>query len=260
MKNKTMKIGMPILFEYNSLEENINLAKKLKLDFLELNLNFGYCRDDLIQSKDLKAKLEENDLVVTVHFYDEADFASYDEITEGYLKLLKKYLPYLKEINCKLVNIHLNNGPIVTISGVKNYMYEKEYDEYIKRLKTNLREVKRLVNEIGAEMVLENVTIPRFIEKTYLDLKNEFFFNYDIGHDNNDGDKLYNLLKDNDITFLEYHIHDGNGKKCHLALGEGTMDIKMYKEMASKRDNVYALLEVKSKEDLEKSVPLFKSY
>ena len=32
-----MKLGMPILFEYDSIEENINLARKLNLDFIELN-------------------------------------------------------------------------------------------------------------------------------------------------------------------------------------------------------------------------------
>lgn len=260
MNKKQMKIGMPILFEYNSIKENIELASKLKLDFLELNLNFGYCREDLKNYQELNKQLLENNLVVTVHFYDEADFASYNEITEGYIKLLKKYLPYLKTINCKLVNVHLNNGPVVTISGNKNYMYDKEYKEYINRLKTNLLKVKALVNEIGAELVLENVTIPPFIEKTYQDLKDDFFFNYDIGHDNNDGDKLLNMLRTTNLRFLEYHIHDGNQKKCHLAIGEGNMDIKMYKKMAAKEKEVYMLLEVKSKEDLEKSVPIFKSY
>ena len=52
-----MKLGMPILFEYNSIEENINLAKELNLDFIELNLNFGYCRYELEHNKELKNKL-----------------------------------------------------------------------------------------------------------------------------------------------------------------------------------------------------------
>ena len=86
-----MKLGMPILFEYDSIEENINLAKELNLDFIELNLNFGYCRYELEHNKELKNKLKEASLETTIHFYDEADMASYEEVFEGYFKLLKKY-------------------------------------------------------------------------------------------------------------------------------------------------------------------------
>ena len=39
-----MKLGMPVLYEFDSVKENVELAKKLNLDFIELNLNFGYCR------------------------------------------------------------------------------------------------------------------------------------------------------------------------------------------------------------------------
>ena len=42
-----MKVGMPILFEFNTIEENLKLAKELGLDFVELNLNFSYCRKEM---------------------------------------------------------------------------------------------------------------------------------------------------------------------------------------------------------------------
>ena len=37
-----MKIGMPALVEYNTLDELVNLCLKLKLDFIELNMNLPY--------------------------------------------------------------------------------------------------------------------------------------------------------------------------------------------------------------------------
>ncbi len=249
-----MKLGMPILYEYNTLKENISLAKKLNLDFIELNLNFGYLRDELENNKDLFKELQANNLEVTCHFYDEADFGSYQEITDGYIKLLKKYLKYLRKLKVKVINFHLNVGPVVTISGVKNYLYEKEYDEYLKRLKKNLLIIKKILDKDNIIMVLENVKTPEFLIKTYLDLKDEFVFNYDIGHDNNDGDKL--LTISDKLTFKEFHIHDGNYKTCHLAIGEGLIDIKKYKEMAK---DAYVVLEVKSSKDLLASVDIFRS-
>lgn len=35
-----MKIGMPILYEFDSLEENFAFAARGGFDFVELNLNF----------------------------------------------------------------------------------------------------------------------------------------------------------------------------------------------------------------------------
>ena len=49
-----LKLGMPQIFEYESLEDNFKLAKKLGLDFIELNLNFASCRYALENKKVLE--------------------------------------------------------------------------------------------------------------------------------------------------------------------------------------------------------------
>lgn len=252
-----MKLGMPILYEFDSIEENILLAKKLELDFIELNLNFDYCRKALEHNSKIKKLLLENNLQVTLHFYDEADFGGYDEVVDAYIKLLKKYLSLASSLGVKLVNVHINEGPVVTISGEKNYMYEKEYNSYIKRFTNNLKKVQTICNKYGALLVLENVYTPKFILNTYEDLmKEKFYFNYDIGHDAIDGFHILKLVEKNpDMNFLEFHIHDANKKSCHLDISKGNLDIKKYKEMAK---DAYVVLEVKSSEELISSVPKFK--
>ena len=251
-----MKLGMPILFEYDTIEENLVLAKKLNLDFLELNLNFGYCRREMEEGK-LFDLLEKYNILATLHFYDEADFGSYDEVVEGYIKLFEKYVS-LGHKYIKLVNVHNNPGPVVTISGVKNYIYDKEYNEYIIKLIRNLNRIKRICDKYNIELVIENTNIPTYMRKTYHDLnENGFFFNYDIGHDDNNGYVLLDIIKDEPLKFKEFHFHDGNHKQDHLSLGEGKMDLKKFKDLALKFDP-YILLEVKQKSDLEKSVSYFK--
>ena len=193
----------------------------------------------------------------TLHFYDEADFASYDEVVEAYMRLLEKYARLGKGY-IKLINVHNNAGPVVTISGVKNYIYDKEYDDYINRYINNLKKAEKICNDNGIKMVIENTNIPEYMKKTYQDLqKANFRFNFDIVHDNNDKDMLFNILKEVDLKFDEFHIHDGNTKTCHLALREGNIDIKYFKDLA-KQHNAYVVLEVKQKSDLIKSVPIFK--
>lgn len=252
-----MKIGMPLLYEYDSLEANFILAKKLGLDFVELNLNFSYCREEM-EKGNVEELLKKYNLEATLHFYDEGDLASYDEVVDAYLMLLEKYAK-LGQNYVKNVNIHNCEGPVVTIAGVKNYIYYKDYDLYQTRLKNNLRKAYNILSKYGIKMTLENVDrFPSFMEKAYLFEKEEGYnFCYDIGHDNLQK-RLFALKDKIEFPFKEFHIHDGNDKTCHLALGEGNIDIKYFKDLAQKND-AYVVIEVKQKKDLEISIPLFKA-
>ena len=250
-----MKIGMPILFEFDNLLDNIKLAENLGLDFIELNLNFDYCRKEIEDKKRLLNLIKSSSLEYTLHFYDEADFATYDEVSNAYLKLLKKYLKSSKELNIKLLNVHLNVGPVVTISGTKNYIYDREYNSYIKRLISNLNKVDKVCKKYGITLVLENTKTPEFLLKTYLDLqKAGFKFNYDIGHDYVSESKLKNMFSNKSFDIKEFHFHDSTKTKDHLVLGEGEIDLKYFKNLIT---NQYVVLELKSSGDLKKSIKQF---
>ena len=252
-----MKLGMPELFEYDNIEDNLILAKELNLDFLELNLNFA-CLRKKMEDKSLEGLLLKHGIEATLHFYDEADFGSYDEVVDAYLTLLKRYVKLGKGY-IKNLNIHLIPGPVVTISGVKHYVYEKEYDEYIKRLVKNLKKAEAICSKYGIKMVIENTdVIPTYQLRVYNDLKKEgFTFCYDIGHDYLSNNVLFNYLKVNDLPFGEFHIHDYKDNKCHLALSEGILDLNDFKDLIIKNDS-FVVLEVKNKEDVIKSVPIFR--
>ena len=248
---------MPQLFEYECLEDNFKLAQKLGLDFIELNLNFASCREAL-ENKTILDLVNKYNIETTLHFYDEADLGSYDEIVKAYLGLLDKYASLGKGF-VKQINIHLIPGPVVTISGVKHYVYEKEYDAYIIRLIKNLKEAESICHKYDMKMVIENTdNTPSYQRRTYLDLYKEGFrFTYDIGHDHLSNDIILGLLNEVSLSFDEFHIHDAkNRSSCHLALGKGALDISKYKRLAE-NNNAYVVLEVKQESDLVSSVPLF---
>lgn len=251
-----MKLGMPQLYEFDTIEENLILAQKLNLDFIELNLNFGYCRAEM-EAKTVADLLKKYNMEATLHFYDEADFGSYDEVVNAYTTLLERYAKLGKGY-IKQINMHLIPGPVVTISGVKNYIYEKEYDVYIKRLISNFKKAEAICNENGINMVIENTdNIPAYMKQVYKDLyDNKFRFCYDIGHDGLSYDIIYEINSELNLPFDEFHIHDGTRKKCHLTLGEGEIDIKKFKKLAED-NNAYVVLEVKQMSDLLLSVPYF---
>lgn len=242
-------IGMPTLIEFNSIKENTDFAKKLGFDFVELNLNLPYVRQDLENGVAL-----DKDIEYTLHFLDEAEFL-YEEVTRGYANFLHKFLGhYCGEI--KQVNIHLNQGPIQTVSGKKNYLNDIYYDSYIKTLVKNLRIFQAECMLNGANLVIENIKYMPHILKSLKDLMVENFkFTYDVGHDAKENFPLNSFFKDNIISYNEMHLHDVLDGKDHLALGDGSLDINSFYRLMK---NKFLLVEVKSKNDLIKSMNYLK--
>ena len=264
-----MLLGMPQLYEFDNIEDNLKLAKELDLDFIELNLNFGYCRKEM-EAKTVADLLKKYNIKATLHFYDEADFGTYQEVVDAYLIHMERYAK-LGEGYIRSMNIHAIPGPVVTISGVKNYIYQKEFDEYIERLVKNIKKAEDICNKHGILLVIENTEqLVPYMEKTYEALiKAGFKFCYDCGHDNVSPAKLGDWINKYDMHFYEFHFHDGTKEKCHLALGQGTMDKSLKKKIVKESDNwvnTYGLggdtwvnLEVKKSEDLKISVPYFRN-
>ena len=244
-------LGMPTIIDFSSVDKNIEFAIKNGYEFIELNLNLPYVQD-YINSK----KIPSNELKYTLHFFDEADFGLYDEVSDAYILLLDKYLKnshtYIKQ-----VNVHLNVGPIVTVSGEKNYIYKINYESYITRLKRNLIKVKKLCEKYNVSLVLENIVSLDFIKNTIEDLEDTFSFTYDIGHDFTSGNSLNEYFLNNLENFKEMHFHDSTKSKCHLELGTGELDVRKIYGLVKNKIN-YIVIEVKSKNDLINSIRYLK--
>ena len=244
-------LGMPTIIDFSSVDKNIEFAIKNGYEFIELNLNLPYVQD-YINSK----KIPSNELKYTLHFFDEADFGLYDEVYDAYILLLDKYLKnshtYIKQ-----VNVHLNVGPIVTVSGEKNYIYKINYESYITRLKRNLIKVKKLCEKYNVSLVLENIVSLDFIKNTIEDLEDTFSFTYDIGHDYTSGNSLNEYFSNNLENFKEMHFHDSTKSKCHLELGTGELDVRKIYGLVKNKIN-YIVIEVKSKNDLINSIRYLK--
>ena len=242
-----MKIGMPILYSFDSLLDNFAFASRGGFDFVELNLNFSYCRKALLEKGLLGSLIKKYGLGITLHFFDEADFGTYDEVAESYLILLERYLLPAAAEGLKTLVVHLIEGPVVTISGVKNY---------------NIA-VERLCRENKVALALENSKTVPYMEKTYAALQHEgFSFTFDIGHDEVCGNLPRKIFQKTDFRGVkEFHIHDVKSeksmKKDHVNLGDGKVDVAYYKRVAE-RIGADCLLELKCTADLENSLAYFK--
>jgi sugar phosphate isomerase/epimerase len=253
-----MKLGMPQLYEFSSIEDNLILASELSLNFVELNLNFSETRREM-EKGNLSSLFEKYGLFATLHFYDEGDLARDDEVGTAYLSLLSKYAA-LGRGYVKCLNVHLLNGPVVTISGNKNYIYKKDFSHFSEKLVENLKKADEICGQNGMMLVIENTDyLAAYHKRTYEILSsNGFKFNYDIGHDRIGGDFLLSeIIPSLNLKFHELHVHDALGDKCHLAIGEGDTDFSLYSRFMN---DALVLLELKSSEDLYSSIPRFKRF
>ena len=98
-----MQFGMPTLIENRTLQDNVNLCKRLNLQFIELNMNFPeYQVDKLEQIDDLIRIAEDAEIYYTIHLDENLNIADFNPlVTEAYLEMktieaLKTSVEWLK--------------------------------------------------------------------------------------------------------------------------------------------------------------------
>lgn len=252
-----MKFGMPTMIEYNTIEENVKLAKRLNLSFVELNMDLPYC----ILSDKLKDLAKDYDIEFTIHLSEKLDVGELDnDIRSAYLKKIEAIVERGVQLNIKKYNLHLDPGIHFSLPNKKIFIYEKYLDEYEKSLKDSCVFLDELGKKFGVQIMFENLKLPDYLKEGFkiVSTFNNLFFTLDMGHDlkNNSNAEDFFLGFDNKINHI--HIHDFNGKSDHMALGTGIMNIKE-KILLIKKLGVYAVIEVKQEMELVESVNYLKN-
>lgn len=255
-----LKVGMPALMEFDSIIENYELAKELKLDFLELNINISYCfpkpdcRENLIKLK------EESNIDFTLHYYDTVDVATPNINYQEYLyKDMEQLASNLDGIVDRLV-LHLEPGAFMTIHSEKRYVYKYD-DFYEDRTVKTLSIIREILKSHNIMLLLENVPIHPFMENLYKVLgENNFYFCWDIGHDRIYNNLLFSSFKEKyNLKVKHMHMHNVNNMKDHQELALGQLEIGKYIDFANDND-IHVVIEVKDSVNLKKSVEYFNSY
>jgi sugar phosphate isomerase/epimerase len=84
-----------------------------------------------------------------------------------------------------------------------------------------------------------------------------FALTFDVGHNAAADHVDEPTIMEHIESLYHMHIHDANGHKNHLKLGDGDVDIAKYLDLAKERD-CRAVLEVKTVEGLRQSVDWLK--
>lgn len=253
-----MKLGMPALVEYSSLDQLLELCTRLKLNFIELNMNLPYNFIHNINPAKLKSITKENNIEFTMHMPDEADLGSFFEsVREGYVKLFSDTIDWAKEAGMGLLNLHIIEGARMTLPDRKVYIYEQYSKEYRDNFIKSINLLSRKAEENNITLAIENSGNfhKKFIQNT-LDEALKYpniQLTWDTGHDATSGftDSQYLMANKNHIAHM--HLHDVRGKNDHQVLFEGDLNIEELLEFA-KAMNIKTLIEVKTEEALIKSI------
>lgn len=253
-----MKIGMPSLVEYNTLNELVDLCLKLKLNFIELNMNLPYNFIENISPLELKKITEETNIEFTMHMPDDADLGIfYESVRRGYVELFSNTIDWANEAGVKLLNMHIIEGAKMTLPDKKVYIYEEYSQEFQNNFEKSISTLSKKAEKNNVILAIENSSnfgktyIQKALDKSllYPNIK----LTWDTGHDalSKFTDKQY--LMDNKNKIAHMHLHDAVGVKDHQVLFEGELNMNELLKFAEQK-NIRVLIEVKTAEALEKSI------
>lgn len=249
---------MPTLIEHNSIDKDINLAKELSLDFIEINMNLPWHCPAKLSSSKLLDYTDSTGIFFTMHLPEELDFATnHTPIRKGYLKTCIDMLNWASKANIKKATMHLNPGIYFSLPNEKVFVYEVEYEESFIRFDNSFATLYKKAEELGITICIENTgsfVMPHTNKWLIYLLDNyNIGLTYDLGHDGTQGHNQLFVFKDYWDRVKHLHIHDYTNMSNHLPIGTGDADMNFIIELMSDI-NRQAVLEVKTKQALIESV------
>ena len=274
-KESKLHFGMPTLIELNSLKENVELCKKLKLNFIELNMNiplFSVLGIEDENNFELKKIIEELNfyqkefgIYFTIHLDENFNFADSNiYIKNAYLKTLKAVIKNSKKINCPIINMHLNKGIYFTLPTEKVFLFEKYKEEFNNSLEEFIKFCNCEISDSNIFISIENTDGWTDFEKKSIEkilMNKNFSLTFDIGHSQAIGNIDQDFILKNKSKLKHFHIHDAtlpnaatkHFGKNHLQLGTGNINLKE-KIYLAKETNSRCVIETKTVESLVESI------
>lgn len=256
MKNNIF--GMPTLIELNGIEENIVLCQSLNLDFIELNMNLPEYQPKQIDVEKLKHLKEQYNVFYTIHLPEEFDIANFNsDINNAYKKIFVDTVAIAKQLECPILNMHMNAGVYFTLPEKRIYLYDKYFDQYMEKIAGFKELVGKSLSNSGIILTIENTGIcDRNYIKAAVDellVSDKIRLTWDIGHDHSSGNKDYDYIIKNQNKLVHMHIHDAINESNHLPLFTGDINIQERLKVAQ-RHGCRCVIETKTVDGLITSV------
>lgn len=253
-----LKFGAPTMVEMENLDQAARVCADLKLDFLELNINFPQYLLKNLDVRKLRELSEKHGIFYSLHLDDEMSIADFNPyIAEGYCRTVYDAIELSKELGIQKLNMHMSRGAKYTLPDRVIYFFEAYEAEYLARIRTFREECEKRIGNAGILICVENTAGYLPFQRKAVELLLEspvFGLTFDIGHNYCSGNMDEAFILEHEDRLQHFHIHDCvDGKKDHRTLGTGEMDVQRYLDLAE-RLSCTAVVETKTVDSLKTSM------
>ncbi len=258
-----MDFGMPYLLEMHSIEECCAMAQELGLSFVELNANFPACQADVLDPVELHRFGCAYGVYFTFHVEEECDPFSFNgAVQAAWCRTVRYALRMAAALQMPIVNMHFPHGVYITLPDRKVFLYDQYGAEFRKQLVEFRAMCEEVLSGTTTRIAIENTNgwhphEQRAIE--YLLESPVFGLTLDIGHCHGVGNADEPFFRQHDERLIHMHGHDALGRKNHLPLGDGEINLTERFAWANRR-NARVVLETKTIEALRTSVARLKDF
>lgn len=260
---KLTNYGMPTLIETSKLEECAKLCAELGLDFIEINMNMPQYQLDKIDVDYFKSIADKYSIYYTIHLDENLNVSDFNPyVAQAYTKTVADTIEIAKQLSVKVINMHMARGVYFTLPDRKVYLFSEYKEQYLKSIVSFRNMCETAIGDADIKICIENCDGYEDFQKEAIELlleSNVFALTFDVGHNHGIGGTDEEFIMKHIDRLHHIHLHDAQGKKNHLALGTGEMDIGKYISLANKH-NCRAVLETKTIEGLKLSVEWLKGY
>ena len=224
-----MDFGMPYLLEMRSIRACCALAESLGLSFVELNANFPECSADALNPADLRRLSSQYGVYFTLHLEEDCDPFCFNTAVRGaWLRTVRQALETAVALQMPIVNMHFPHGVYITLPAEKVYLNAR----YAEDFRAMLADFRALCESVllgtDTRLAIENTNGWQPHEQDAIALLLEspvFGLTLDIGHCHGMGDADEPFFRAHEDKLIHMHGHDALGRRDHLALGDGEIDL-----------------------------------
>ncbi|MBQ9850083.1 MAG: sugar phosphate isomerase/epimerase [Clostridia bacterium] len=255
--------GMPTLIETSTLEDCAKLCAESGLDFIELNMNMPQYQLDRIDVEYFKRVADKYGIYYTIHLDENLNVSDFNPyVAEAYIKTVADTIEIAKQLGVRVINMHMAKGVYFTLPDRKVYLFSEYKEQYLKSITAFRNMCENAIGDADIKICIENCDGYEDFQKEAVELlleSNVFALTFDVGHNHGIGGTDEEFIIKHKNRLHHIHLHNAKGKKNHLALGTGEMDIEKYINLA-KEQNCRVVLETKTVDGLKQSVEWLKGY